>query len=139
MRVVLDSNVFVSALISTGTAPDQLYQAWRRGEIEVLTSHDQIAELGEVLRRPRLRKHVRPDEADLILRNLASRAVVLSDVPVTAISPDPKDDPILAIALAGHAELIVSGDKRDMTSLHHVRGIPIRSPRAALGWLRGES
>ena len=138
MRVVLDSNVLISALISTGTAPDQLYQAWRRGEIEVLTSPYQIAELDEVLRRPRLRKHVAPEEAELIVRNLASRAVVLEQVLVTPISPDPKDDPILAIAVAGEAELIVSGDKRDMTALGHIRGIPIRSPRAAIALLGGE-
>ena len=46
--------------------------------------------------------------------------------------PDPKDDPILAIAVVGDAELLVSGDKSDMLALDHVEGIPIRSPREAL-------
>lgn len=137
MRVVLDSNIFVSALISTGTGPDQLHRAWLRGEIEVLTSTAQIAEIGDVLGRPHIRKHVAPDEADLIVQNLASRAVVLRDVPITPISPDPKDDPILAIAIAGRAALIVSGDKRDMRALGNVHGIPIRSPSEALDWLSG--
>jgi hypothetical protein len=135
VRVVLDSNVVISALISTGTAPDHLYHAWLRGEIAVVTSAYQIAEIGEVLRRPRMRKHVAHDEAELIVENLASRAVVLDKVPVTPISPDPKDDPILAIAIAGEAQLIVSGDKRDMRSLGRVRGIPICSPSEAVAWL----
>lgn len=137
MRIVLDSNVLISALISTGTAPDQLYRAWLRGEIEVLTSPEQISEIGDVLGRPRIRKHVATDEAELIVRNLSSRAVVLNEVPVTPISPDPKDDPILAIAVTGQAGLIVSGDKRDMRALGHVRGIPIRSPSEALCSIRG--
>lgn len=135
MRVVLDSNVFISVLISTGTAPDDLYQAWRRGEIEVLTSPYQIAELAAVLDRPRLRKHVAPDEADLIVRNLANEAVVLRDVAVTPVSRDPKDDPIHAIGICGRADVIVSGDKRDMISLDRIDGIPIRSPGEVVAWL----
>ena len=59
-------------------------------------------------------------------------ATVLGDVPVAKRSPDPKDDPILAIAVVGDAELLVSGDKSDMLALDHVEGIPIRSPREAL-------
>ncbi len=137
MRIVLDNNVLISALISAGTAPDQLYQAWLRGEIEVLTSPAQIAEVGDVLGRPRVRKHVAPDEAKLIVRNLSSWAMVLKEVPVQPISPDPKDDPILAIAVNGQAGLVVSGDKRDMRALDRVRGIPIRSPGEALCWIWG--
>ena len=63
-------------------------------------------------------------------------ATVLGDVPWSRSvrRPDPKDDPILAIAVVGDAELLVSGDKSDMLALDHVdpRGIPIRSPREAL-------
>jgi len=135
VRAVLDSNVVIRALISTGTTPDHLYHAWLRDEIELLTSACQIAEIGEVLTRPRMRKHVAAKDAELIVRNLASRAVVMATVPGTAISSDPKDDPILAIAIAGEAELIVSGDKRDMRSLGHVRGIPICSPSEAVARL----
>ena len=61
------------------------------------------------------------------------RATVLSDVPVTKRSSDPKHDPILAAAVAGDAELVVSGDRTDMLALGHVEGIPIRSAREALG------
>lgn len=42
MRVVLDTNVFVSALITKGTPPDGLYRAWLRDEIEVITSTAQL-------------------------------------------------------------------------------------------------
>ena len=38
MRLVLDTNILVGALITTGTPPDRLYQAWLRGDIELVTS-----------------------------------------------------------------------------------------------------
>ena len=58
MRIVLDSNVLVSALITKGTPPDRLYQAWLRSEIELVTCAAQIDELADVLSRPNLRKYV---------------------------------------------------------------------------------
>ena len=60
-------------------------------------------------------------------------ATVLSEVPVTRRSPDPKDDPILAVAVVGDVGLVVSGDRSDMLALGDVEGIPIRSAREALG------
>ncbi len=48
------------------------------------------------------------------------------------LSPDPKDNPILAAAIAGKADLIVSGDKKHMLALGAVEGIPIVTARDAL-------
>ena len=48
MRIVLDTNVLVSALITKGAPPDRLYQAWLRNEIELVTSAAQIDELADV-------------------------------------------------------------------------------------------
>ena len=55
MRVVLDTNIFVSALITKGTPPDQLYQAWLRNDIDLVTSVAQIDEITDVLARPKFR------------------------------------------------------------------------------------
>ena len=46
VRVVLDTNILIGALITKGTPPDRLYRAWLRGEIELVTSAAQLAELG---------------------------------------------------------------------------------------------
>ena len=62
MRVVLDTNILVSALITNGTPPDQLYQAWLRNKIELVTSAE-VAEIIDVLSRPRLRRYIDSDEA----------------------------------------------------------------------------
>jgi predicted nucleic acid-binding protein len=48
------------------------------------------------------------------------------------LSPDPKDNPILAAAIAGKADLIVSGDKKHMLALGAVAGIPIVTAKNAL-------
>ena len=132
MRVVLDTNILVSARITKGTPPDQLYQAWLRNEIELVTSVAKIDEVTDVLSRPRLSRFADSDEAAQMVAAIHQRAIVLSEVPVTRRLPDSKDDPILAAVVAGDAGLVVSGDKSDMLALGNVQGIPIRSAREAL-------
>ena len=132
MRIVLDTNVLVSALITQGTPPDQLYRAWLRNEIELVTSAVQIGELADVLSRPKLRKYVDPADAAELVSDIHLRAIVIRDMPIPRRSPDPKDDAILAAAVAGEAKLVVSGDMPGILALREVEGIPIRTPREAL-------
>ncbi len=132
MRVVLDTNILISALITKGTPPDRLYQAWLRNEIELATSTAQLAELTDVLARPRLHKFLEADEAAAIVENIDTRALVLAKLPLVRLSRDPKDNPVLATAIAAKADLIVSGDQRHMLSLGEVEGIPVVTAREAL-------
>lgn len=135
MRVVLDTNILISALITKDTPPDMLYQTWLRGEIELVTSTVQIAEVATVLVRPRLQRYLDADEVAAIVENIDTRAIVLDDPPDVDLSLDPKDNPILAAAIAGKAELIISGDKKHMLVLGEVEGIPIVTARDALDQL----
>ena len=132
MRNKLDTNVLVIALITRGTPPDQLYQAWLRNEIELVTSLAQIDELADVLSRPKLRKYVDPADAAELISDIRLRAIVIRDMPIPRRSPDPKDEAILAAAVAGEAKLVVSGDKPGILAIREVEGIPIRTPREAL-------
>ncbi len=132
MRVVLDTNILIGALITKGTPPDELYKAWLRGEFDLIVSHFQFAELEAVLARPRLRKFVHANEANIMIEELRSLAVITETGQSENLSPDPDDDRILASAIAAQADLIVSGDKRDMLALAEVRGIPILTARQAL-------
>ena len=54
------------------------------------------------------------------------------DLPIPRRSPDPKDDAILAAAVTGEAELVVSGDRPGILALREGEGIPICTPREAL-------
>lgn len=132
MRVVLDTNVLISALITTGTPPDGLCRAWLRGDIELVTSAAQIVEIADVISRPRLQKILDADEATAVVENISSRAIIHDNPPAVNLSPDPGDNPILAAAIAGHADLIVSGDKKHMLALAEVEGVPIVTAREAL-------
>ena len=135
MRIVLDTNILIGALITKDTPPDRLYQAWLRGEIELVTSRAQIAEITEVLARPRIQQLIDAEEAAAIVENLDARAVVLDTPQPVDLSPDPKDNPILATAIAAQADLIVSGDKRHVLALEDIDGIPVVTAREALNRL----
>ena len=132
VRIALDTNIFVSALITKGTPPDRLYQAWLRNDIDLVISVEQIDEIAEVLARPRFRNLIDPDEAAQMISAIHLRAIVVAGIDILKRSPDPKDDMILATAVAGQAELLVTGDKRDILALGTVEGIPICSARDAL-------
>ena len=135
MRVVLDTNILISALITRDTPPDRLYRAWLRGDIELVTSDAQIAEVAAVLARPRICRLVDADQASAILESIATRALILDSLPVVYISPDPADNPILATAIAGRVDLIVSGDKKHVLMLGEVEGIPVVTAREAVARL----
>ena len=139
MRIVLDTNVFASALIAREGPPGRLLSAVKRGDCTLVTSVYQIEELRKVLGRDRLKPYIRSAEADDLLHGLESVSVVVAELPEMDLSPDPKDNPILATGLAGQADLIVSGDKRDMLALRHVEGIPIVTPRDATARLHREA
>ena len=84
-----------------------------------------------LLIRPRLKRSIHTDEAVSIVENIDAYALVLTDTPVADISPDPNDNPILAAAIAGKVNLIVSGDKKHMLALREVQGIPVMTAREA--------
>lgn len=132
VRVVLDTNILIGALITRDTPPDVLYRAWLRGAFEVVTSRAQLAELATVLARPRLQRFIDPDEAAIIVEHLETRATVLRDPPSVTLSIDPADNDILAAAIAGAADLIVSGDRKHVLSLGQAEGIPVVTAREAM-------
>jgi len=136
VRIVLDSNILVSALISGDGCPGRVLAAVKREGITLVTSEFQIAELRDVLARERLQPYIRAEEANDLLYHLKAVGMVMADLPEVNMSPDPRDNPILATAVVGEADLVVSGDKGDMLALGNVEGIPIVTAREAIGRLR---
>ena len=138
MRILLDTHVLVAALITKNTPADLLYQAWRRGEFELVTATAQLEELRRVLSYPKLRRFVNREEAELLLATIDTRSKIVEELPEVALSSDPHDNFILATAIQAAASLIVSGDKQGMLELGDVEGVPIVTPRVALRHLRIE-
>ena len=132
MRILLDTNIIISGFLSAKGAPGQLLQAWLDGRFTLVTSPIQLNELQRALGYDRLRDRVSPEQVRDFVDNIDVLAVVVSPTTLVTVSPDPDDNLILAVAIAGQADLIVSGDKRHMLALQEVEGIPIVTPREAL-------
>lgn len=125
MRVLLDTNVLLSALISPGGPPDVLYQAWRDGRFTLVSSREQLEEFRRVSRYPRLRPFLRPAAAGAMLNEIRQLAVLAARLPEVEVSPDPADNVLLAAALAGHADYLVTGDKGDLLKLGRHKSVRI--------------
>lgn len=139
MRLVLDTNIFISALISPGGIPDRILSAWTLGEVEVVTSQEQIAELSDVLSRDKMRRWIEQIDANTLLTNIDTRTMIVGTIPNVDYSSDPDDNLIIATAIAGEAELLVTGDKSHLLSLGTIEGIQIVSPKAAIEMINARS
>lgn len=117
MRVVLDTNVLISALIKPGSSPDRLYRAWREGRFTLVTSEEQLAEFRAVSRYPRLRKLISAGEAGTMVNELRFLAVCLRRLPRVDVATDPADNFLLSMASAGRADFLVTGDKHHLLAL----------------------
>ncbi len=137
MRLILDTNILVAALITRGTPPDKLYEAWRDGRFTLLTSELQIEEIRRVTRREGIRFRIHQAEAGRLVNDLRRLATLIDHLPTLDVSLDPYDNFLLAMAQAGHADLLVTGDKRDLLSLSSHQGTRILTARDALGLLGG--
>jgi len=114
MRVILDTNVLLAALISPHGHPDAIYRAWRAARFELLTSQTQLDELRRASRYPKL-KALLPAHRVGTLVNQLQRAVVLerlAPLPPGMEVKDPHDAFLLAMAVAGAADYLVTGDGR---------------------------
>lgn len=120
MRVVLDTGILIAALITRDTPPDRIYQTWRKRRFALITSEWQLEEFRRVSRYPKLRKYLLPIEAANLVNGLRHQAQLLDELPVVELSADPDDNPLLAMAMAGEADYLVSGDKRDVLVLKKV-------------------
>lgn len=109
-RVVLDTGIYVSAIISQGGPPDLILRAWRRNLIEVVASPRLLAELERVLARPKFAGYITAAERDEFVGRVRRRATLVDD-PVSAPvrTRDPEDDYLVALA-ARSAAVLVSGD-----------------------------
>ncbi|MDR2787591.1 MAG: putative toxin-antitoxin system toxin component, PIN family [Candidatus Accumulibacter sp.] len=114
MRVILDTNVLLGALISPHGPPDAIYRAWRAMRFDLVTSAVQLDELRRVSRYPKL-KTILPEHRVGTMVNTMQRAIVLTRLPPLPNdidANDPNDAFLLAMALSGEADYLVTGDRR---------------------------
>jgi uncharacterized protein len=137
VRVVLDANVYVSALIRPAGPPGQsLDKFLRSSAFELLLSPAIVEETLRAFRYPKVRRVLRPGvnpEAWLEGIILLAR-LIAGDRTIRPLSQDPADDKYIAAALEGAAHIVVSGDA-DLLAIGQHEGIRILTPRAFLDLL----
>ena len=134
MRAVLDANIFVSAIINPHGMPARILNVWRMQEFYIVMSQATLAEIGKVLRYPKIAKYHRWSEErlQLFLDDLEYVAVMVpGELSLSVISNDPSDDRYLECAVEGEAAYIVSGDNH-LLKLDSYAGILIVTPRIFL-------
>lgn len=123
IRAVLDTNVYVAALLSRSGSPARLIRALGDGVFDAVVCPQLIEELRGVLHRPKIAEHIDSALADDFVHWLGRIAISVPDpVTVRPVSPDPNDDYLIALALVGRADVIVSGDA-------HLLGLSDSAPR----------
>ena len=133
MRVVMDTGVVVSAVLLPRSQPRQaLDVAAARGRL--LVSDETIAELDDVLRRPKFDKYVSETQRLEFLAALVREAEVIDVVDEVTDCRDAKDNKFLELALSGRASHVVTGDS-DLLELHPFREIDIVTPQLFLRML----
>lgn len=130
MRVVIDTNVLVSALISPRGTPAAIYDAWREGRFTLLTCSEQLDELRATFRKPAIARLIKPYQAGRLVNALKDVAEVIAPLPRVERSRDPADNFLLALAEAGEADFLVTGDKHGLLSLSRHRTAQIISARS---------
>lgn len=110
IRAVIDTNVLVSAMISSAGNEALLLMAINQGLVTPYFSPEILDEYSEVLLRPRFR--FPGNEVDALLDLFRLRGKLLNPESTARISPDPDDDKLIACALAAEADFLVTGNKR---------------------------
>lgn len=129
-RVVVDTNILISALLTKGT-PRRVMQAIFDHQIEILLSEQTYDELVTRLDRPKFDRYRDAKAWAIFLTELVELATWVEDTAIDAVSRDRDDDKFLALALAGQADTLISGDQ-DLQVLRAYENIPIQSPAAFL-------
>jgi putative PIN family toxin of toxin-antitoxin system len=110
-RVVIDANVYVSALLAPTGSPARILERWADGQFDVIASPLLLAELERVLRRPKFKQSIPVVQIDALLSALSEEGISATDPEAQPdTTPDPGDDYLVALARAVDAECIVSGD-----------------------------
>ena len=129
-RFVVDTNVLISAALFPHSRPGRaLRLILATGTL--LESPATLAELAEVIGRPKLDRYLTWDERELFLMALADRAELAEPTTQLAVSRDPDDDRFLELAVDGQATLIISGDPH-LLDLSPFKGIPVITADAFL-------
>jgi putative PIN family toxin of toxin-antitoxin system len=135
LRVVIDTNVLISALIRRDSIPDAVMSAWGKDRFTLLTHAFQLDELRNVSRRPHIRGLFHRSEAGRLVNDLRADTDMIDRLPLVRGSADAADDFLLALCEVGRADYLVTGDKTGLLALRTHRHTTSLTARVFLNLL----
>jgi uncharacterized protein len=133
MRVVLDTNIIISALLAPAGKPAAIVRIWLDGKFTLLTCAAHLDELRSTLEKPRVAERVKPHKAGRLVNQVKKLAEDIGPLPRVELSPDPTDDFLLALSEGGKAAYLVTGDKSGLLALGRHKTTRIVSAREFAG------
>jgi uncharacterized protein len=130
MRVVIDTNVWLSALL-WGGQPSLIIQLIEQKQVQAISSENILRELTDILQKPKLQKRLNQLEItanDVVIIAKRLMTLVVTEEVIIPQLRDPKDQMVLATAISGDAQIVISGDK-DLLVLHPHSNISILLPQ----------
>ena len=136
MRVVLDTNVVVSAFLSPTGTPAQILARWENQEFDLIISEPLLREYQRALNYERVatRHRMTPGEVEEVIEGFRQFALLVEPTTALDLPEDPDDAKVLECAAQGSAEYVVSGDAHLLRLREHL-GIAILPPAAFLSVL----
>lgn len=132
MRIVLDVNVLVSGIAAGDTAPARIMDQWANGAFDLILSNHIFEGVDRALRKPYWKQRYNDELIDAYLDHLWSEAVSVPPTDtVRGVAEDLEDDLVLATAVAGRADFLVTGDRR-LREIGEYAGVRIVTPRELL-------
>jgi hypothetical protein len=134
LRVVLDANIFVSAVLKPHSDLAKIFELLKEGKIRLILSSDILSEIRAVLLYPKIKQRHRrsPKEIEEFLQKTIPVSIIVpGKMKVRTVEEDPADTKYLAAAAEAKADFIISGD-RHLTSLKIFEGIRILDPSTFL-------
>jgi putative PIN family toxin of toxin-antitoxin system len=124
MKIVIDTNDFISALIGKKHR-DKLIIILSDPTIEIFADENLIDEIREVAYREKFRKYISIEDVDIFIEVISIRLTFIKPTSIFFDSPDPDDNYLLALAVDAKADYLITGDKKDLISLSPFQGISI--------------
>lgn len=131
LSVVFDANIYISAIIRSDGIPAKLISLWRQNAFEVLATESIFAEVRNVAMRPRVRRlhKLKPEAIKEVANRFCLGAKILpGNLELNVVKSDPNDNHVLACAVEGKADYLVTGDKAHLLLLKEYKGIKIVTP-----------
>jgi putative PIN family toxin of toxin-antitoxin system len=138
LKAVLDTNLFISALLTAEGNPAKILNRWKAGSFDLVISLPILKEIKRVILYPKIRKRLNWTDIEIneFLLGLAQFSFMVSgESKVDVIKDDPSDNKFLACAFEGNADYIVTGDQH-LLKIKEYKGIRIISSKEFMDILK---